>query len=413
MKKGGKVSITNNPDAMYMEVQDRKFAGGGEVAKMVEQYGPTFMEHVKHYANVISEMMPHLSAHEVMNQATDAAALKAKGMGVPGFDYHDPLAPPSMKMSEALGNAGAEGKTLNFTEADRSRVFGDNMGGVGFSALQHYSLPHAQANTVWGFGNKTVAEKKIKQNDPENTIWTTYAGSPEQHKSNTIVVKDAIKTLQDANNKGQVHPEQIRLINKRIQEATNEKGNPLFPSDFDITDPNALNHANTFERRSAVSDALMGTGVKKPMISVEFKKANPGVQWTDASNIGGILSRETEPVLANANTFDVGPHLFVMDNGMIHRPDLNEAFPYQVTGNDLGLKFDPTPIRAASPEFIEKKGYKPEDTINAWAMSRGSPSQFVSEQYLTNLQKQGYKKGGKVTVHHLDGEEVHIIEGRK
>ena len=413
MKKGGKVSITNNPDAMYMEVQDRKFAGGGEVAKMVEQYGPAFMEHVKHYANVISEMMPHLSAHEVMNQATDAAALKAKGMGVPGIDYHDPLAPPSMKMSEALGNAGAEGKTLNFTEADRSRVFGDNMGGVGFSALQHYSLPHAQANTVWGFGNKTVAEKKIKQNDPENTIWTTYAGSPEQHKSNTIVVKDAIKTLQDANNKGQVHPEQIRLINKRIQEATNEKGNPLFPSDFDITDPNAFNHANTFERRSAVSDALMGTGVKKPMISVEFKKANPGVQWTDASNIGGILARETEPVLANANTFDVGPHLFVMDNGMIHRPDLNEAFPYQVTGSDLGLKFDPTPIRAASPEFIEKKGYKPEDTINAWAMSRGSPSQFVSEQYLTNLQKQGYKKGGKVTVHHLDGEEVHIIEGRK
>jgi len=413
MKKGGKVSITNNPDAMYMEVQDRKFAGGGEVAKMVEQYGPAFMEHVKHYANVISEMMPHLSAHEVMNQATDAAALKAKGMGVPSIDFHDPLAPPSMKMSEALGNAGAEGKTLNFTEADRSRVFGDNMGGVGFSALQHYSLPHAQANTVWGFGNKTVAEKKIKQNDPENTIWTTYAGSPEQHKSNTIVVKDAIKTLQDANNKGQVHPEQIRLINKRIQEATNEKGNPLFPSDFDITDPNALNHANTFERRSAVSDALMGTGVKKPMISVEFKKANPGVQWTDASNIGGILSRETEPVLANANTFDVGPHLFVMDNGMIHRPDLNEAFPYQVTGSDLGLKFDPTPIRAASPEFIEKKGYKPEDTINAWAMSRGSPSQFVSEQYLTNLQKQGYKKGGKVTVHHLDGEEVHIIEGRK
>jgi len=413
MKKGGKVSITNNPDAMYMEVQDRKFAGGGAVAKMVEQYGPAFMEHVKHYANVISEMMPHLSAHEVMNQATDAAALKAKGMGVPGIDFHDPLAPPSMKMSEALGNAGAEGKTLNFTEADRSRVFGDNMGGVGFSALQHYSLPHAQANTVWGFGNKTVAEKKIKQNDPENTIWTTYAGSPEQHKSNTIVVKDAIKTLQDANNKGQVHPEQIRLINKRIQEATNEKGNPLFPSDFDITDPNALNHANTFERRSAVSDALMGTGVKKPMISVEFKKANPGVQWTDASNIGGILSRETEPVLANANTFDVGPHLFVMDNGMIHRPDLNEAFPYQVTGSDLGLKFDPTPIRAASPEFIEKKGYKPEDTINAWAMSRGSPSQFVSEQYLTNLQKQGYKKGGKVTVHHLDGEEVHIIERRR
>jgi len=77
---------------------------------------------------------------------------------VPGVQYADPLAPASMRMSEALGNAGAEGKTLNFTEADRSRVFGPNRGGVGFSGLQHYSLPHQQANTVWGFGKKSVAD---------------------------------------------------------------------------------------------------------------------------------------------------------------------------------------------------------------------------------------------------------------
>ena len=326
-----------------------------------------------------------------LSKAEEAAVRAGKGV-----NYADPLLPPDMRMSEALGIAGAEGKYLNFTEADRSRVFGPNRGGVGFSALQHYSVPHKKANTVWGFGNQSTAEKKIAQNDPDNTIWTTYAGSPEQHKSNTVVVKDAIQTLQNANKAGAVNPEQIRLINERIRQAVSEKGKPLFPEGFDITDPQALSLATTFDRRTAISDALLGTGVKKPMISREFKEANPGVKWSDASNISGILTRETDPVLMGANTFDVGPHLFTMDNKIINRPDLNEAFPIQVTGTDLGLRYKPTPIKNAAPEFIAKKGYGENDPVNAWAMSRGAPRQFVSEDYLTNLQKEGHKDGGSV-----------------
>jgi len=324
-------------------------------------------------------------------------ALRASGMGVPDIDFADPLVAPRMRMSEALGNTGSEGKTLNFTEADRSRVFGPNRGGVGFSALQNYSEPHKNARTVWGFGNKTVTEKKIKQNDPDKTVWTTYAGSPEQHKSNTVVVKDAIKTLQEANKKGAVHPEQLNLINQRIREAKTQSGNPLFPEGFDITDPQAMSYATTFDRRAAISDALMGLGVKGPMVSKEFKKANPGVKWEDASDINRILTRETDPALAGANTFDVGPHLFIMDNKIIHRPDLNEAFPFQVTGEDLGMRFKLAPIKEAAPEFMKKKGYGPNDPVNAWAMSRGNPSQFISEEYLTNLQKAGYQEGGEVS----------------
>jgi hypothetical protein len=340
--------------------------------------------------------------HMQVGGATKAALKAAKAAGkaakaaeyLPGVHYADPLKMPTMKMSEALGNAGAEGKTLNFTETDRSRVFGPNRGGAGFSGLQHYSLPHKEANTVWGFGNKTTAEKKIRQNDPENTIWTTYAGSPNQHKSNTIVVKDALSQLQSADSQGLVNPKQIEFINKRIREAVGQNGNPLFPKDFDITDPKAFDYATTFDRRAAISDALMGIGVKKPMISKEFKAANPGVKWSDAANIDAILRRETDPAMLDANTFDVGPHLFVMDNGVIERPDLNEAFPYQVTGTDLGLRYELAPMRAAAPDWIKARNIKPDEPINAWAMSRAAPSQFVSEAYLTSLQKQGKKKGG-------------------
>lgn len=317
---------------------------------------------------------------------------------LPGVHYADPLQAPTMRMSEALGNVGAEGKTLRFTEADRSRVFGPNRGGVGFSTLQHYSIPHKEARTVWGYGNESKARQKINQGSPESTLWTTYAGSPTQHKSNTVVVKDAIKTLQEANKAGTVHPEQINLINYRLQQAVGDNGKPLFPEGFDITDPKALSHATTFDRRAIISDALMGLGVKKPMRSVEFKEANPGVVWSDASNIENILTRETEPILQNANTFDVGPNLFTIENQVIHRPDLNEAFPYQVTGEDLGMRFEPTPFRLAAPEFT--KDIPIDEVINAWKMSRGNPSQFVSEEYLTNMQKEGYKDGGVV---HMEG----------
>jgi hypothetical protein len=327
-------------------------------------------------------------AAEATKKAAEAAPY------LPGIHYADSLVPPNMRLSEALGNVGAEGKTLNFTETDRSRVFGPNRGGAGFAGLQHYSLPHKEANTVWGFGSKGITEKKVNQNDPENTIWTTYAGSPTQHKSNTVVVKDALGQLQAADKSGLVNPKQIEFINDRIRSAISKKGKPLFPGDFDITDPKAFDFATTFERRAAISDALIGIGVKKPMISREFKAANPGVKWTDAANIEAILKRETDPAMMGANTFDVGPNLFVMDNGIIHRPDLNEAFPYQVTGTDLGMRYELAPFREAAPDWIQARGIKPDEPINAWAMSRAAPSQFVSDKYLTGLQKKGRKEGG-------------------
>jgi hypothetical protein len=325
-----------------------------------------------------------------------------------GAQYADPLAPATMRMSEALGNVGAEGKTLNFTEVDRSRVFGSNRGGVGFSGLQHYSLPHKNANTVWGFGNKTTAEKKVKQNDPEKTIWTTFVGAPDQHKSNTVVLKDAIKEFQDAVKAGKVSPAQIKLMNDRIRLAKEEKtGSLLFDDAYDLTDPQALSGANTFSRRSAVGDVLLGTGVKGPMRRKAFKEENKGETWKDAGQMDAILKRETDPDLVDANTFEVGNRLFVLDNGIIHRPDLNEAFPVQVTGTDLGLKYQLTPKEKAMRDWmkqyegrVDKKG-RPAPA-SYMDLSRNNPSQFVDEDFLTFLQKEGYKKGGAVNIKQSD-----------
>jgi hypothetical protein len=319
-----------------------------------------------------------------------------------GAQYADPLEPATMRMSEALGNAGAEGKTLNFTEADRSRVFGSNRGGVGFSGLQHYSLPHKEANTVWGFGNKLTAEKKVKQNDPEKHLWTTFVGAPTQHKSNTVVLQDAVKEFQKAVKEGKVHPAQIKLMNDRIRAAKDEKtGALLFDDAYDLTDPSALGAANSFARRSAVGDVLLGEGVKGPMRRKAFKEEHGDQSWHDSGKMESVLKRETDPDLVGAETYDVGNRLFVMDNGIIHRPDLNVAFPYQVTGNDLGMKFQLTPKEIAMRDWMKQyegrldKKNNP-SPVSYMDLARNRPSQFVDEDYLTFLQKMGKKDGGAV-----------------
>jgi hypothetical protein len=373
------VYISDNPDTMRLELEDKQMAGGGIAKRLAEA----------------------VKAGRKMTPA-DEAAIRARGMGVPGVDFADPLAPPTMRMSEALGNVGAEGKVLNFTEADRSRVFGPNRGGVGFSALQLYSEPHKKAGSSWGFGNKLTAEKKIRQNKPGESLWTTFVGAPDQHKSNTVVIKDAIEDFQKSVKAGEVHPAQIELMNRRLRSLKDEDtGTPLFDPDFDLTDPGALAAATTFSRRSGIGDVLLGTGVKGEMRRRAFKEEHGSPPWSNAGRMEELLKRETDPDLVGAGTYDVGNRLFTMEGEIINRPDLNLAFPYQVTGEDLGMKFMLAPKEKAMRDWMKQyegrlgKTGKPAP-VSYMDLARNRPSQFVSDDYLTFLQKEGYKKGGKV-----------------
>jgi hypothetical protein len=352
---------------------------------------------------------PHHAYFQVLKKAAHQGKIKIPHMDkggaiklakdlVAGVHYHDPLVAPTMRMSEALGNAGAEGKMLNFTEADRSRVHGKNMGGVGFSGIQLYSQPHFDANTAWGFGNKTTAEKKIAQNDPENSIWTTWIGSPNQHKSNSVVLGDAFKTFQDSIKSGKATPHQIKLKNQKLNELVDkDTGKKIFEEGFDIADPEAFDKANSFAKRGAIGDVFLGLGSKGPM-----RLKNSPEKWQDVANMEGILQRETDPNLLGAGTYDVGNGLFMLDNGVIHQPKLNEAFPYQVTGSDTGLRYQLVPQEIAMRDWSKQyegrlnKSGKPAP-IGYMDLARNNPKQFVSDEYLKYLQQQGYKGGGFIS----------------
>lgn len=317
----------------------------------------------------------------------EAAGLRSRGFGVPGVDFADPLAPATMRMSEALGNAGAEGKYLNLSQADRSRVFGPNKGGTGFSGLQLTSEPHQQARSTWGVGKKSHLTRLTNATDPE-TVWSTFIGSPTQHMSNPVTVE----RMYEAHKKANPSAELVGKMNEMLNAAVNKKGNPVFPGGIDISDPSALSQAQTFDQRKLLAQAMVIGGEKKG------EKA--------AQEAFKVIKEETDPLLMDAPTYAVGNRLFTIDkNSGIYRPDLNAAFPHITTGTDFGLIFEPAPIELAAPTFVKR--FEGRLNKNGKLQPMGhkdltatTPREFVSEDYLTNLQKEGNKDGGAIKADH-------------
>ena len=313
----------------------------------------------------------------------EIAGLRARGMGVPGIDFADPNNPKDiMRMSEALGASGSEGKILNLTQADRSRVFGPNKGGTGFSGLQLTSPAHQQAKTTWGVGKPSHVTRMINANTPE-TVWSPFIGSPTQHMSNPV----AVERMYEAHKNAGPSAELVEKMNNQLNSAIHAKTKkPIFPNGIDISDPASLNQAKTFDQRKAIAQALTIGGEKKGEKATQeaFK----------------IIKEETDPLLMDAPTYAVGNRLFTIDkNTGIYRPDLNSAFPEQTVGTDFGLIFEPAPIQHAAPDFVKKFEGRKNKHGNPQPMGHKdltatTPKQFISEEYLTNLQKAGYKEGG-------------------
>jgi len=314
--------------------------------------------------------------------AAEMAALRASGLEVPGVHFADSLNPNDiMRMSEALGNAGAEGKTLNLTQADRSRVYGPNKGGTGFSGLQLTNPAHQQAGSTWGVGKKGHVSRLTNATNPD-TIWSTFIGSPTQHMSNPVTVE----RMYEAHRKANPSAELVGKMNDSLNSAVNKKGNLVFPNGIDLSDPSSLNQAQTFDQRKLVAKALVMGGQKK------------GEQASrDAFK---IIQEETDPLLMDSPTYAVGNRLFTIDkNSGLYRPDLNSAFPHITTGTDMGLLFEPAPVEHAIPGFVKQFANRLNKNGELQPMGHKdltatTPSVFVDYKYLTDLQKEGYKDGG-------------------
>ena len=339
MKAGGKVHVSDNPDSMMLEMEDQKFQVGGIV---------------------------------------DVAARAAKAAKAAQMKK-------AMKASEAL--AQIEGKRLNVTQADRTKVGQGYLGGPGFSGLQLQEGPHKDVGAVWGVKNTGTAKTIVGGFDKPlgKEYFTTMIGSPTQHQSNQMVFDKLYGDFKKEAKKGNLDPELKDKINARLAAAVDKDGNPIFPPDVDILDKDFKKIVNTFDRRAVTGNLLGGVGVggKKGQI-IDYDK---------------VIRDTTDPFLLDAPSGSMGYRLWTPSGEIIERPDLHPAFPAILTGEDLGVEFSPAAQDILMAPWVENvrqtKGRNP--GYMDWTRGR-PPSVEVTDKLLRNLEESGNKKGGLIKV---------------
>jgi hypothetical protein len=417
MKRGG-VVISNNPDTMMLEVNNKRMKEGGSeddtkpffggagtkkyaaAKKRAEQGDVNTLRDPKTYATVAGFFgeRPDEMGFSVLHpdyQAIKDVAEPAFGLGIAAQAY--PLIGPltkglpvgasvknvtPMKASEALGKI--EGRPLKITQADRTKVGGGYLGGPGFSGLQLTEPEYRAAEAAWAVQNAGTAKTILgggKKGD--NPVYAAMIGTPTQHQSNQMVFDKLYGDFKKAAKRGELTPELRDLINMRLASAVDKKGNPVFPADVDIMDKNFRNIADTFSRRS-IAGHLMGgvqVGGKKGQI-IDYDK---------------IIRSTTDPALIDQPTGALGNRLFTLSGGIIDRPDLHPAFPAILQGEDLGLTFTPVERNLVMKDFVDKTMREKKRMPGYMDYARGNPpTQLITEDILTELQKLGLKKGGAV-----------------
>lgn len=327
---------------------------------------------------------------------------------------------PQVKASEALGQMKEKGfKKTTTTQADRTRVGGGNIGGAPFSAISEADPLYA--GKVWGVMDEGTASRLINLTDPE-TAWTTMLGSADQLKTNPIVFDKLKKQFLESMKANNLSPELEAKINHNL--ALN------FGEGAQIRDPSIWKNADTFEKRAALADLMMGQGIppSKGGVALGGEKSGKGVIFRPTDT----LIRETEPYLLHSEhggdvpTFAAGPRLFSLDKSSTYRPDLHPGFPTLIEGKDLGVNMLPTPTEIYLPDWHRAfKQKKPERFHGPWAediiarrksgsyklggaegpgyydlalglKNEGLPSQDLTDDYIRHLIREGFKAGGAV-----------------
>ena len=342
---------------------------------------------------------------------------------------------PPVKASEALGQQMEKGvKRVTTTQADRTRVGGGNIGGAPFSAISEADPNYA--GKVWGVMDEGTAAR-LKNLTDDETVWTTMLGSANQLKTNPVVFDKLKRQFLESMKQGNLSPELEAKINHNLALNFGEGAN--------IRDPKIWRQADTFEKRAALADLMMGQGIppSKGGVALGGEKSGKGVIFKPTDT----LKRETEPSLLHTEhggdvpTFAAGPRLFKLEKESVYRPDLHPGFPTLLTGKDMNVNMIPTPTEIFLPDWHKAfKEKKPERFQRPWSPEivqrrksgsyevkgegpgyydlalglegEGLPSQALHDEYIRHLIREGFKKGGKVDIKASDARLSQAIAKR-
>ena len=320
---------------------------------------------------------------------------------------------PQVKASEALGQQMEKGyKRTTTTQADRTRVGGGNIGGAPFPAISE--ADPAYAGKVWGVMDEGTAAR-LKNLTDDETAWTTMLGSASQLKTNPIVFEKLKRGFVDSMKQGNLSDELAGKINHNLE--------LTFGEGADIRNPKIWRQADTFEKRAALADVMMGKGIapSKGGIAIGGEKSGKGVIFKPTD----ILKRETEPSLLHTEhggdvpTFAAGPRLFRLNKESVYDPTLHPGFPTLLTGEDLKVNMIPTPTEVYLRDWHAKfKKDNPDRKSPGYydlalgVKGEGLPSQDLNDEYIRHLLREGFKDGGAVDLEASDARLTKAIENR-
>ena len=154
---------------------------------------------------------------------------------------------PVIRLSEALGNVGAEGKNLRVTQTDRTGA--KYLGGAPFSMMQKVDPRYAESKATWGVKTPGAAKNITNQSDAD-VVWSTLIGSPTQHRSNELIFDKLYKAFQKSAKEGNLSTELRTKFNTALE--------PIFGEGADILDPKLRKEIDTFEKRAVVGRPAVG-----------------------------------------------------------------------------------------------------------------------------------------------------------
>ena len=413
MKRGGKVRISDNPDVMQAEIMQRGFAGGGTVAKMLERAAPKTLEEIRAIAE---RLAPQVTGEEFIRGAgTQSIAGKTQKQFAREKDLPIDIRPDKdLPPPDIVDLAKHKGKVMIGIKGDPT-VSNQTLHSVGDVTLQSPSPQHG--GPMYGHGNDAFwasglgAAKKVQN---------LAKAASEQYNApvlgNYVMMgPDSYYYAQhfaDANlnaiDPSKMTKAQMEALNDAIR-----RGGPLsngprpnFPGIEDVGD--------------AYLQMQMDPGLRKHFNEL-MTKANTSKMYGVPSG-QDIAHAVTVPSLRNLEIGVTGQGIGEMYPDQPLPLSTHPTYSHDIPGKFLGSTQYPIPYELSFPDTTQAIRANPKQGGSQEFGSFGmvGPRQIIDQQLIDELgeyQRQmksltGKKKGGavKTTVHHLDGEEVHIVE---
>ena len=289
----------------------------------------------------------------------------------------------------------------------------DRMAGVGGPSFSANQLGRPEySGYAWGQGKPSAASavanlaKDPKFGGPSGQVFAPMVGSGRMHQSNQIIFDRMMEEFYK--NPQKLTPDLRKSINEYIQSGGLVSGKSKSSFDpienFDIADREMVEGlGKTFDARKTIAQHAFGgegIGSRKAQI-IPYEQ---------------ILKESTDPNVLGAETFSVGPRAFRLTGQAekTPRPELNEAFPYLLRGEDLGVTYSPVPSELGLMDFQRnwrkdtgktlplKSGKLPQPGYYEHTMGykppgsseRLYPRQEITEDWIKELQRSGFRRGG-------------------